>query len=129
MSVENPDAPTNSAVGGNILDVLFVDSCAVVTSGDYWRYYIVDGQPYHHIIDPQTLMPAQHVQGVTVVCESGAWADFLSTALFVMPYEEARAWVEEMEGVEALWSLPDGTVHLSSGMREYARSLGATARD
>lgn len=122
VSVQDPDDFSG------MLEVLYVDQLTVVTSGDYWRYYTVDGERYHHIIDPATLMPARHIQAVTVVCESSLLADYLSTTLFLMPYEEGRALIEATEGAEAIWSLMDGTVLMSDGMAKYARSMGATSR-
>lgn len=128
VSVQDPNAALlSSTPGTDILDILYVDSLSVVTSGDYWRFYVVDGQRYHHIIDPKTLMPAAYLRQVTVVCESSLLADFLSTALFTLPYEEGRSLVDSLPGVEAIWALPDGTVKLSGGMARYAYSQGATA--
>lgn len=122
VSVQDPDSFSG------MIEVLYVDGLSVVTSGDYWRYYTVNGEQYHHIIDPDTLMPARYIQAVTVVCESSALADYLTTTLFLMPYEDGRALIEQMDGVEALWSLLDGTIYMSSGMKQYANSLGATSR-
>ena len=126
VSVESPFDPSifNSA---NYLDVLYVDGLSVVTSGDYWRYYIVDGEKYHHIIDPDTLMPARHMRANTIVCESSTLADFMTTSLFVLSVEDGMKLVESMEGVEALWVLDSGEILMSSGMANYARSLGASA--
>jgi len=121
ISIQDPDDFSG------MLDTVYVYGLSVVTSGDYWRYYVVDGENYHHIIDPKTLMPARHIQAVTVICESSALADYLTTTLFLMPYEEGRKLVESMDGVEALWSLMDGTVVLSDGMTKYARSHGINA--
>ena len=48
-------------------------------------------------------------------------ADFLSTTLFIVPYEEGLALVSGMDGVEVMWMLADGTVYLTPGMAEFAR--------
>ncbi len=91
----------------------------IVTSGSYQRYYIVDGEAYHHIIDKETLMPAVGFVSVSVICQSSADGDGLSTALFCMSLEEGMALVESLDGVEAHWVLPDGTRVKSSGFSEF----------
>ena len=68
----------------SLLDVVFINDGAVVSSGDYQRYYTVDGKRYHHPIDPDTLLPAEHYRSVTVVTEDSGIADFLSTGLFLL---------------------------------------------
>ena len=80
-----------------------------VTSGDYERYFTVDGVRYHHIIDPDTYMPATFFSSVTVIAPDSGLADALSTALFCMSYEEGLALVQEMDNVQVLWILADGT--------------------
>ena len=125
VGVQDPraDALTVAVGGTEILDVIDVHDLTVVTSGDYWRYYMVDGERYHHIIDPDTLMPSRQMLSVTVVCESSTLADFLSTTLFVLSYEEGLSLVESLDKVEAMWVLPDGTIQASSGMGRYARKI------
>lgn len=91
----------------------------IVTSGSYQRYYIVDGKPYHHIIDKDTLMPAVGFESVSIVCGNSAMGDGLSTAVFCMSLEEGRALIESLDGVEALWVLSDGTLVRSSGFSYY----------
>ena len=119
VSVQHPD---KALVGESdaYLCTLRVENCAVVTSGDYQRYYVVDGQRLHHIIDPSTLMPAVHARAVTIIAPESDLADWLSTAAFVLPYEEGRALVDSLSDVEALWYLPDGTVHMTEG---FARCI------
>ena len=87
----------------------------LVTSGDYQRFYEVDGVRYCHIIDPETLFPAREVSSVTVYARDAALADALSTALFCMSYEEGERFLSRFENCEALWILPDGTVQKSDG--------------
>ena len=123
VGVQDPTADEMTLLlgGSQYLDILDVNGVSVVTSGDYWRYYTVDGVRYHHIIDPDTLMPSRQMLSVTVVCESSALADFLSTTLFILPYEEGLALVSGLEGVEVMWMLADETVYLTPGMADYAR--------
>lgn len=122
--------PNKSIVSDNptILDTVFVNDASVVSSGDYQRYYIVDGKVYHHLIDPATLMPATYYRAVTVVTPNSGLADFLSTTAFLMPYEESRALIESLDGVEALWVMPDGKVEVTDGMKKMLKSYGASDR-
>lgn len=92
---------------------------SIVTSGSYQRYYIVDGKRYHHIIDPETLMPAEFFVSVSVLTKNSALGDALSTALFCKPLAEGLALVESLDGVEAHWVLPDGTRRASSGWDDH----------
>lgn len=88
---------------------------SLVTSGNYLRYYTVDGKRYCHLVDPDTLYPADRFSGVSVLCTDSGLADCLSTGLFCMSLEEGQALVEGMEGVEACWQLTDGSVVYSQG--------------
>ena len=93
---------------------------SLVTSGDYQRYYLVDGVHYHHLIDPATLWPAAYFDGVSVLAPDSGVADCLTTGLFCMPLEEGQAIVESLDGVEALWCTTDGQIVKSSGWDEKA---------
>ncbi len=73
------------------MGVIAVKDKAVITSGGYERYFGEDGKTYHHIIDPETCVPAENdIKSVTVISEDGTLADALSTALFVMGKDEAE---------------------------------------
>lgn len=100
---------------GSYVQAVELAGRSLVTSGDYQRYYEVDGRRYCHIIDPETGMPAEFFPSVTVMAEDSGMADAFSTALFVMGQEEGLALVEELEDVEALWVMEDGGIRCSSG--------------
>ena len=106
--------------GDGYIAYLSLSGQSLVTSGSYQRYYIVDGKRYHHIIDPETLMPAEGFISVSVLTKNSALGDALSTALFCMSLEDGSALVESLDGVEAEWVFPDGTRELSSGWGNYA---------
>lgn len=61
---------------------------AVATSGDYQRYYEVNGVRYHHILDPHNGMPSRNAISVTIVAASAFMTDYYSTLLFVLPHEK-----------------------------------------
>lgn len=96
----------------------YLELCDIscVTSGNYERYFTVEGVRYHHIIDSDTQYPADYFSSVTVLAADSAMADALSTALFCMPYEDGLALAERLEGVEVLWILPDGQQLSTPGM-------------
>lgn len=110
----------------NLLDTIFANNTSVVSSGDYQRYYVVDGKAVHHLIDPDTLMPGEYYHAVTIVAEDSGIADFLSTTAFLLPYDRSRSLVESIEGVEAIWVMPNGKVEATEGMLKIMKSHGAT---
>ncbi|MBO5790382.1 MAG: FAD:protein FMN transferase, partial [Clostridia bacterium] len=80
---------------GAYVSRLAVADASLVTSGSYQRYYTVNGQTYHHIIDPATRFPADRgYVSVSVYCTSSALADALSTALFILEQEAGLALIE-----------------------------------
>lgn len=115
VGIQNPDLSSEEGY----VQTVKVKDISIVTSGDYQRYYEVNGKKYCHIIDKDTLMPAEHVASVSVMMQDSGEADAMSTALFNMEYEEGKALVESMEGVEAMWIWQDGTIKYSSGFSDY----------
>ena len=120
--VENPWNSSDVYTSDSMLDgAINMSDMALVTSGDYQRYYVVDGKRYHHLIDPDTLFPAAYFNGVTVLCPDSGMADCLTTALFCMPLEEGQKLVESLDGVEAMWCTPDKQATTSSGWDSHLK--------
>ena len=115
VGIQNPDSKSDEAYVRKV----DVSDVSVVTSGDYQRYYVVDGEHYCHIIDSDTLMPADYFASVSIICKDSGRADALSTSVFNMPFEEGLAFVNGLEDVEAMWILSDGTVEYSEGFELY----------
>lgn len=95
---------------------LKISDTSCVTSGVYERYFTVDGVRYHHVIDRDTLFPADYFDSLTIITKDSALADALSTALFCMSYEDGLALLERMDGVDALWIFSDGEIRYTSGL-------------
>lgn len=101
------------------LGYLSVSDCAVITSGDYERFFIRDGVRYHHILDRATGLPARSgLRSVTVVSKDATLADALSTALFVMGAEKGLDFCGQQSDAEALFVTDDGLVYLTDGLKE-----------
>ena len=110
IGIRDPQNPDETVITLNITD------CACVTSGDYERYYTVGGIRYGHIIDKDTLKPADYCSSVSVICKDAGLADALSTALFCMSFEEGLALVSSLEDVNVIWMWLDGTINYTMGI-------------
>lgn len=100
IGIQNPEAYEA------IVTYATTSECAIVTSGDYQRYYMVDDTMYSHIIDFSTGYPANNMRSVTVITNDSALADMLSTALFCMNVKDGQKWLEDKyPDVEAIWIL------------------------
>jgi len=125
IGIQDPDKFI-ATDGDNVLDTIFLNNASVVSSGDYQRYYIVEGKVIHHLIDPTTLMPGEYFRAVTVLTEDSGIADFMSTTLFLMSYEDGKALIEKVGGIEAVWVMHDGSIQATEGMKNIMKSNGAT---
>ncbi len=116
VGIENPDKEDEETP---YIEFLELESKAVVTSGCYQRFYTVNGVNYHHIIDPETLMPGENFMSVSVITKDSGLGDIFSTALFLMSFDEGKKLIEETDGIEAMWVLPNGEILYSSGFEGY----------
>lgn len=115
IGIQDPDAADQN------LHTVYVTENSVVTSGDYQRTYLVDGKAYHHIIDPDTLMPSVYWRSVSVICNDSGLADALSTALFLMDVDAGTA-LAEICGVEVFWVDTAGEEYMTPGFEEMLRT-------
>ena len=96
---------------------------AVVTSGDYERFFYYQNQRYHHIIDLRTGYPAQGSVAMTVIANNAMLADALATALFVLGPYEGIALADSISGLEAICFTPTGEVIYSQGAAIFSPKL------
>jgi thiamine biosynthesis lipoprotein len=101
------------------------DGEAVGTSGDYRRYYEIDGRRYSHIIDPRTGYPVAGVESVTVLVPAGAGAGALSDAASKPVFIEGRSgWgaaAARMGVTRAMLVDTDGIVHVTLELKARLR--------
>lgn len=112
IGIENPN-------GDDYLSYLNVSGESVVTSGSYQRFYYVGDTPYHHIIHPDTLMPAKGYLSVSIVCKNSALGDALSTALFCLPQNEGKTLINSIPYAEAMWVAENGEKAFSANWNQY----------
>ena len=116
VNIQNPDLTAAS----QSITTLDLNDLSLVTSGSYQRYYTVDGKQYHHIIDPDTLMPASYTWAVSVITPDSGLADALSTALYNLSIDDGKTLLTNFPGVEALWVTLDGQLVRTDGFSTLA---------
>ena len=94
------------------------NNCAVVTSGDYERFFMYKGKKYHHIIDVRTGYPAYGLKSVTVISENPALADAYSTTFFIVGYEKALEIVKKKKGLNFIMVDDKGKILKSPGLKD-----------
>lgn len=108
--------------------VIVESTHSVVTSGAYQRYFKnledeTDDQYYHHIIDPRTNYPGGEALALTIITNETAQSDILSTALFLMDYDDALAYVNSTEDLEAVWYFSEDDIRFSENFEDSFRYL------
>lgn len=128
------DAPVDGSqtAGENIQDILELSDCAIVTSGNYRKFHIIDGEKYSHSINPVTGYPSRHsLLSATVIISSdtthadssgnkqytpeqypGAYADAYATYCMVIGKEAAEAFIRSRHNIEGYLIYSGGTVKL-----------------
>jgi len=100
------------------------EGLSLVSSGVYQRYFmnsedLTDETLYHHIINPKTFYPGGEVMSVTILCDNATMGDILSTTIFLMSLEEGLNFVNNYEGLEAIWYVDKGEVVMSDNFGDY----------
>lgn len=114
IAIKNPFLDQKDKPYAAVVDV---NESSLVTSGDYQRFFTVDGKNYHHIIDPETNYPSDKWKSVSVTCDSIALADTLSTYLFLIDQEEGQKILYENNAL-GYWIDTEGNEYKSEGWDE-----------
>jgi thiamine biosynthesis lipoprotein len=109
LGVQHPRQPH-----GTLLGVVRTSNRALVTSGDYERFRIVDGVRYHHIIDPRTGWPANASTSVSVLSNDAEQGVVLAKAIFILGPKKGLELARE-QGVDALVIDPSGRQYATEG--------------
>lgn len=91
---------------------------AVITSGDYERYFEYQGQRYHHIIDPRSGYPARGAIATTIIARDGLSADVASTALLIAGPQQWRETARALGIEEAMLIDDKGVVHITKALMQ-----------
>ncbi|MDL2248798.1 FAD:protein FMN transferase [Tyzzerella sp. OttesenSCG-928-J15] len=112
VGIQNPF--NSSSIAGSVK----VSDKAVITSGSYERFFTADEKRYHHILDPENGYPAENgLVSVTIISESGAEADCLSTALFVMGLERSAEFLESGQtNANAIFIDNERNIYITKGL-------------
>jgi len=101
-----------------ILARISVSDMAVITSGDYEKYFIYQGKRYHHIFHPKDGFPPEGCQSVTIVTKDCITADGLATAVFVLGAKKGYSLCQKLEGVDCLIVDKEGKIIFSPGLKD-----------
>jgi thiamine biosynthesis lipoprotein len=113
-SIEWTIALANPRDKKEYITIIRMSDKAVVTSGDYERYFD-DDMKFHHIVNPLTGYSADELISVTIVAENAFDADAISTSVFVMGPEKGLELIEGLDNVEGLLITSEKEIIKSSG--------------
>lgn len=114
IGVQDPFNPRGSTIGH-----MLIENKSIVTSGIYERYLEQDGVKYHHILNPETGYPFDNdIAGVTIISDSSADGDAISTSVFSKGIEEGLAFIDTLDGIDAIFITKDKKLYLTSGIKD-----------
>jgi thiamine biosynthesis lipoprotein len=122
VGIQHPRQP------GPMATVELADGEAIGTSGDYQRFFEVDGKRYPHLLDPRTGYPVDHTRAVTVLIPAGAKAGTLSDAsskpIFIAGPDDWRQMAKKMEIGLVLRVDRDGQVFATEALNQRLEFVG-----
>jgi thiamine biosynthesis lipoprotein len=110
IGVRDPRRP------GEVIAVLPLEDTSISTSGDYERFFEVDGVRFHHVIDPATGRSPSGILSVTVLADDGLTTEALSKSVFVLGLDKGMRLIESQTAVDAIVVDATGVLHYSSGL-------------
>ncbi len=117
IGIQNPE----SERGGYVM-IVNLEDLALVTSGPYERFLVVDGVMYHHILDTQTGYPIETtLSSASIIADNSFIADALSTAIYSLGLEKGLELINSLDKVEAVF-IDDKNIYLSNGFKENSIS-------
>ena len=114
IGIEEPYTDSSEVIGS-----VEVTDKTVVTSGVYERQFEVDGVIYHHILSTTDGYPVDtDLDAVTLIADTGMSMDIdaLSTICLIKGSDEAKALIESMDGIEAIFCYSNGDIETTSGV-------------
>ena len=112
IGIANPDN------NGEYIGIISAKDTAIVTSGDYERYFESDGKKYHHILNPETGYPAESgLRSVTIVTPNATLADMLSTKCFIAGFEKSKEILKEYDA-QAIFITTDDKVYFPKELKD-----------
>ncbi len=101
----------------SILTSLSIEDKAIVTSGNYERYFELNGIRYHHILDPFTGFPSDNgIISSTIIGTSSTDCDALSTTCYIIGIEKSLKLINSIDGYEAIFVDNSGNTYKTEGL-------------
>lgn len=115
VGVQHPQEPRPLAT------MPLYDGEAIGTSGDYQRFFEIDGERFSHLLDPRTGRPATGTQSLTVLITprdaAGTWSDAASKAPFIAGDDAWRGYLHRYDIDHALRVTADGAIEVTRELR------------
>lgn len=119
IGIQNPFKPRGEFVG-----ILSVKNKSVVTSGNYERYFMKDGQRFHHILDPKTGYPSKSkIISATIISDNSIDGDGLSTGVYILGVDKSLNIIESIGGIDAIFITEDKKIYTTSGIDKNTFTL------